>query len=265
MWTADPRRRLLVAAAIATFAIVFVLLVLVEREGLGLGRFFFISIVLVALATDAWLGALAGVLATALYVIGVLASPRIPQSDVVTFATLVRFMSFVAVGALIGYFASDHRELVGRLKAPAERDELTGLPRGRAFESEMSKRLGGTGPFSLLIGEIGPLVVAQGSGSDALLRVSRLITNCLDPRDMIVRVGEAEFGVLTSLSSGEDAARLAATLESVIDQQGLDVTFGWAVAPQGGANALSLCQAADERRYARALIRAGRALPQYAV
>ena len=108
-------------------------------------------------------------------------------------------------------------------------------------------------------------MVAQGSGSDALLRVSRLITNCLDPRDMIVRVGEAEFGVLTSLSSGEDAARLAATLESVIDQQGLDVTFGWAVAPQDGANALSLCQAADERRYARALIRAGRALPQYAV
>ena len=84
-----------------------------------------------------------------------------------------------------------------------------------------------------------------------------LLTTCLDPRDALVRVGRDEFGVLTSLSSGEEAGRLAATL----DQEGLDVTFGWAVAPQDGENALSLCQAADERRYARTLIRAAR--PHY--
>jgi GGDEF domain-containing protein len=256
----------LVAAAGFGFALVFVVIALFEHPGLGLGlgRFLFLPIVLLALATDAWLGALGGMFATGLYILAVVVSPRIPESNILTFSMLVRFVSFVAVGALIGYFAKEHRELVGRLRALAERDELTGLPRGRAFESEMSKRLAQPAPFSLLLGAIGPLVDLDGHDeSDALLRVSRLLTTCLDPRDTLVRVGQDEFGVLTSLSSGEEAGKLVSTLESVLDQEGLDVTFGWAVSPQGGANALSLCQAADERRYARTLIRAAR--PQYSV
>jgi hypothetical protein len=146
MRTADPRRTALLLGAGFGFGLCFVLVALFERSGLGLGRFLFLPVVLFALATDAWLGALGGVLATGLYVLGVLVSPRIPQSSIVTFSMLVRFVSFVAVGALIGYFAKEHRELVGRLWALAERDELTGLPRGRAFESEMSKRLGESGP-----------------------------------------------------------------------------------------------------------------------
>ena len=64
--------------------------------------------------------------------------------------------------------------------------------------------------------------------------------------------------MLAPLSWGEEAGKLASTLEAVLDGEGLDVTFGWAVAPQDGPNALSLCQAADERRYARKLIRAAR-------
>ncbi len=263
MRTADPKRSVLLAAAGAGFALCFLVVVLFEHPGLGLGRFLFLPIVLLALATDAWLGALGGVIATALYVLAVLASPRIPQSSILTLSMLVRFVSFVAVGALIGYFAKEHRELVGRLRALAERDELTGLPRGRAFESEMSKRLVQRAPFSLLLGAIGPLVDLDGRGdeADALLRISRLLTTCLDPRDALVRVGQDEFGVLTSLSSGEEAGKLVAMLESVLDREGLDVTFGWAVSPQDGENALSLCQAADERRYARMLIRAAR--PHY--
>ncbi len=247
-----------------SFALLFVAVALFDRPGLGIGRFLFLPVVLLALATDAWIGALGGVLATALYVIAVILSPHVAQSSIFTLSTLVRFTSFVAVGALIGYFAKEHRDLVGRLRALADRDDLTGLPRGRAFESEMSRRLAEPGPFSLLLGVIGPLVDLEAASgeADALLRVSRLLTTCLDPRDSLVRVGQDEFGVLTSLSSGEEAGKLAATLESVLDQSGLDVTFGWAVAPQEGTNALSLCQAADERRYARTLIRAAR--PTYA-
>ena len=238
-------------------------IVLFDRPGVGLGRFLFLSIVLLALATDAWLGALGGMFATLLYVVAVFASPRIPQSSILTLSTLVRFASFVAVGALIGYFAKEHRDLVGRLRALAERDELTGLPRGRAFESEMTRRLAAPGPCALLLGTLGPVVDQDehGDEGDALLRLSRLLGSCLDPRDSLVRVGHDEFGVLTTLGSGDEAGRLASTLESVLDQEGLDVTFGWAVVPQDGTNALSLCQAADERRYARALVRAAR--PQY--
>jgi GGDEF domain-containing protein len=258
MRTADPRRKLLLLAAAVSYAAVFALLVFVERPGLGLGRFFFISIVLLALAADAWLGALGGVLATALYVVAVLANPHVANSNIANVADAVRFASFVAVGALIGYFAKEHRELVGRLRALADRDELTGLPRGRAFESEMRKRLEASEPFSLLIAEFAG---AEDADADSLLHISRLIMSRLDPRDALVRVGQDEFGVLTSLPSGEDAGKLAATLESVLDQQGLDVTFGWAVVPQDGTDALSLCRAADERRYARAIIRAGRLQP----
>ncbi len=258
--TADPRRWVLLTAAGASFALIFAVVVLFDRPGLGLGRFFFLSIVLLALATDAWLGALTGVLATALYMLAIVISPRMPESSLFTLSMLVRVVSFVAAGALIGYFAKEHRVLVGRLRGLAERDDFTGLPRGRAFESEMSKRLATPESCALLIGAIGPLVDELGDEADTLLRVSRLLTTCLDPRDALVRVGHDEFGVLTSLSSGEEAGRLAATLESVLDQEGLDVTFGWAVTPQDGTNALSLCQAADERRYARMQIRAARPL-----
>ena len=132
---------MLLAAAGFGFALFFVVVCVFEHPGLGLGRFLFLPIVLLALATDAWLGALGGMFATGLYILAVVVSPQIPQSSILTFSMLVRFVSFVAVGALIGYFAKEHRELVGRLRALAERDELTGLPRGRAFESEMSKRL----------------------------------------------------------------------------------------------------------------------------
>jgi len=251
-----PRRRLLLGCTVATYAIVFVLLVLFEQPSLGLGRFFFVGIVLLALATDAWIGALGGVAATALFVLAVVASPRLPQSEIVAPSTLIRFISFVAVGALIGYFAKEHRELVARLQALAERDALTGLPRGRAFESEITRRLDAERPFSILLGEIEPLVGPEApAGHDTLIRVAGLIRNNLDPRDTLVRVGNDEFAVLASSRSGVEARRLVATLESVLDQQGLEVTFGWAVSPQEGTNALSLCQAADDRRHARKLIR----------
>jgi GGDEF domain-containing protein len=241
---------------------VFVLLVLFERPGLGLGRFFFVAIVLLALATNAWVGALGGVTATALLVLAIVASPRLAQSEIVAPSTLIRFTSFVAVGALIGYFAKQHRELVARLQALAERDALTGLPRGRAFESEITKRLDAVRPFSILLGEIEPLMGPEDRPEqDTLIRVAALIRSNLDPRDTLVRVGNDEFAVLTSRQSGAEARKLVATLESVLDQQGLEVTFGWAVSPQEGTNALSLCQAADDRRHARKLIRGGRTIP----
>jgi hypothetical protein len=251
----------LLSAGGVSFALLFVAVALFDRPGLGIGRFLFLPVVLLALATDAWIGALGGVLATALYVIAVIRSPHMAQSSIFTLSTLVRFTSFVAVGALIGYFAKEHRDLVGRPRALADRDDLTGRPRLRVGDEQKARGAG-----SLLAPARRDRAArrsrSKSGEADALLRVSRLPTTCLDPRDSLVRVGQNEFGVLTSLSSGEKAGKLAATLESVLDQSGLDVTFGWAVAPQQGTNALSLCQAADERRYARTLIRAAR--PTYA-
>jgi len=56
---------------------------------------------------------------------------------------------------------------------------------------------------------------------------------------------------LAALGSTQEAARLASRLESVLAGAGLGITFGWAVHPQDGLNALSLYRAADEWLYAR--------------
>jgi hypothetical protein len=42
-------------------------------------------------------------------------------------------------------------------------------------------------------------------------------------------------------------------------REGSPITFGWAVYPTDGENALSLYRAADERLYARKLVRGERA------
>ena len=59
------------------------------------------------------------------------------------------------------------------------------------------------------------------------------------------------IAALAALGSTQEAARLASRLESVLAGAGLGITFGWAVHPQDGLNALSLYRAADERLYAR--------------
>ena len=53
----------------------------------------------------------------------------------------------------------------------------------------------------------------------------------------------------------QERGTFAARLERVLASQGSQITFGWAVFPSDGENALSLYRAADERLYARKLVR----------
>jgi GGDEF domain-containing protein len=71
-------------------------------------------------------------------------------------------------------------------------------------------------------------------------------------------VGGDEFAILTYARGTDDAARVAAQLQRLLGTEGLAVTFGWASYPQDGKNALSLYRAADERLYARKVIRGER-------
>jgi diguanylate cyclase len=91
-----------------------------------------------------------------------------------------------------------------------------------------------------------------------LRRLGAMLANALEPSDEIARVGGDEFAVLAALGSTQEAARLAARLEAVLAGSGIGITFGWAVHPQDGLNALSLYRAADERLYARKYIRSPR-------
>jgi GGDEF domain-containing protein len=85
-----------------------------------------------------------------------------------------------------------------------------------------------------------------------------MLGSSLRPEDEVARVGGDEFAVLT-VAPTDEAAALAAKLEGLLARQGSPITFGWAVFPQDGENALSLYRAADERLYARKLVRGDRA------
>ena len=80
----------------------------------------------------------------------------------------------------------------------------------------------------------------------------------LDPEADVARVGGEEFAVLCVCDSVEHAAQLAVQLERSLCESGSSVTFGWSAYPREGENALTLYRAADERLYARRVLRAPR-------
>jgi diguanylate cyclase (GGDEF)-like protein len=260
---ATAHRRLLLAASVGTSVWVFVAFQLWEQPGLGIGHFYYVAIALAALATGPRWGVIAGVVATGLYALGVVLTPKIPTTDVLTLSTVLRFITFAATGLLIGWFARDNRRLVEQLRVLAERDFLTGLPNTRAFEAAINRRLTEWQPFSLLLGDMDGLKRinderGHAEGNDALQRLAELLGKSLRADDEVARVGGDEFAVLTASKSSEEAGRFCARLEAVLAGAGTAVTFGWAVCPQEGENALSLYRIADERLYARKLIRGER-------
>jgi diguanylate cyclase (GGDEF)-like protein len=260
---ASSYRRLAIALALVLYAVVFTALLVFERPGLGLGHFFYLPVALVALSTGPRVGALAGCAAAVLYAVAFALNPEVPVTQFVTAGAAIRLVPFAASGALLGWFASSNKALVEKLQILAERDHLTGLPNTRAFEAAIARRFDTGRPFAILLGDMDGLKElndrhGEGEGDEALRRLGTLLTNALESADELARVGGDEFAVLAALGSTQEAARLASRLEAVLAGSGLGITFGWAVHPQDGLNALSLYRAADERLYARKYIRSPR-------
>lgn len=263
MPAATSHRRLAIILAVAMYATVFAGLLVFERPGLGLGHFFYLPVALVALSTGPRIGALAGGVAAVLYAVAFALNPEVPTTQIVTAGAAIRLIPFAASGALLGWFASSNRALVDQLQILAERDHLTGLPNTRAFEGAIARRFESGRPFAILLGDMDGLKEmndrhGEVEGDEALRRLGAMLTNALGPGDELARVGGDEFAVLAALGSTQEAARLASRLEAVLAGAGLGITFGWAVHPQDGLNALSLYRAADERLYARKYIRSPR-------
>ncbi|HEY7706844.1 MAG TPA: GGDEF domain-containing protein [Gaiellaceae bacterium] len=253
-------RHALLAAAAASFVVVFVTFLLYERPGLGIAHFFYLSIAMTAVVTGPRIGALAGVAATLLYVAAVVLNPTIPSTDVLTASTVIRCVTFVSIGCLIGYFARRSRMMVEELRILAERDVLTGLPNTRAFEAAITKRLEAGRPFALLLADMDALKELNhesgpSAGNEALCRVADRLSKSLAPEDQVARVGSDEFAVLASCQTLDEASELSARLEWILSSQGTKATFGWAVHPQEGENALAVYRAASERLYARKVMR----------
>jgi hypothetical protein len=109
--TAAVTRRFLALVAAATYAIVFLSVVLWERPGLGTGHFFYLAIALLALATGPLVGAAGGLLAIGLYALAIMISPR-AAPEVLTLAMVIRAVTFVSMGALIGWYAARNRSVI---------------------------------------------------------------------------------------------------------------------------------------------------------
>jgi diguanylate cyclase (GGDEF)-like protein len=251
-------RRLFVAAAGAIYASVFVAFLFLETSGLGIGHFYYLAIALVALALGPVFGAAAGGFATALYAVGVVLNDEMPIADIATVSTPIRLVNYVAVGALLGWFAAHYRAANAELQILAQRDLVTGLPNTRAFERAIDRRLSEAEPFALLVGDLDSLPAGEDRDA-ALRRISDALSGALGPGSDVARVGSEEFAVLTPCGSVEQAAQLAAWLERSLCEGGALVTFGWSAFPREGENALTLYRAADERLYARRVLREPRA------
>ena len=259
MTAAHSYRRALVVASLLTYGVVFFAFLGWEQPGLGIGHFYYLAIALFALASNARFGALAGIIATGMYAVDVVLNPNIPSAEVLTLSTAIRLVTYTGIGVILGWFASHYRDLVAQLRILAERDSLTGLPNTRAFEAAINRRLDAGRPFALLIGDMDGLravneVKGHPEGDLLLHRLADALGRILGPEDEVARVGGDEFAVLARMRPGDDPRNSATRLEAALGGTAR-ITFGWASYPADGDNALSLYRAADERLYARKLIR----------
>jgi diguanylate cyclase (GGDEF)-like protein len=246
--------RLFLGTAAAIYVVVFLSFLLLEHPGLGLGHFYYLAIALVALSFGPAWGAAAGCLATALYSCGVYFNHAVPSSEILTLATPIRLVNYVAIGALLGWFAAHYRTANAELQILAQRDLVTGLPNTRAFELAIDRRLAEPAPFALLVGDLDSVGLHE--DTDRALRVlADTVTGVLGPETELARVGAEELAVLTPCESVEQAAQQAVRLERTLCEAGVLVTFGWSAYPREGENALTLYRAADERLYARRVLR----------
>jgi diguanylate cyclase (GGDEF)-like protein len=244
------------------FALVTLGLIFLEHPGLGLGHFFYLPIALIAIVHGPRFGALAGTAAAVLYTVASFVSPSL-HSGLVTISAPIRLITFATCGMLVGWFAHQNRDLIQRFEVLAERDRLTGLPNMRAFEAAVDRRFATAEPFAMLLGDLDGLREANeagghGEGDVVLVQLAETLGTLVRAEEEIARVGGDEFAVLVTVRGKDAAAQRANQLEQRLAQHGLAVTFGWAAYPDEGSNALGLIRVADERLYARKLVRGRR-------
>lgn len=264
MSAASALKLQLLAAGI--FGGVFVLFDSLERPGLGIAHSYYLAVILAALAGGPVRGALAGILATVLYAVGIVLNSHVPTASLLTIATSIRALAFVSVGLVVGFYASRSRTLTRELQRIAEeqrvlasRDRLTGLPNTRAFEIAVTTRLEAAEPFALLVGDLDGLkrVNEQSGydeGNDLLRKFAETVIERLSPSADVARVGDDELAILVRLTLDELPGTVAAHLERQLARDGVAATFGWATYPEEATTALGLYRVADERLYARKIL-----------
>jgi diguanylate cyclase (GGDEF)-like protein len=247
-----------VASAILLYGIVFVVFVMFEVPGLGLGHFFYIPVALLALAWGTRIGFAGGVVATGLYALAIVLTPRLPTRDVLTVATAIRLITYSSCGVLVGWFSNQHHRLADQLRELAERDFLTGILNTRVFDDALGRRCQSGRPFVLLLGDMDNLkeindAHGHAAGNSELRRLAEALTAAIGPGDELARVGGDEFAILMD-ARVDDAADVCGRLRAKLAATGVQITFGWAALPDDGMGPLELFRKADDRLYAAKLI-----------
>jgi diguanylate cyclase (GGDEF)-like protein len=257
---ASHQRAFLLASAAVLYPLIFGAFLLFEKPGLGLGHFYYVPVAMVALAEGAAWGAAAGIAATGFYAVGLLLNPHLATSQILTAGSIVRLVTYTAMGALVGWFASHHRDLSDRLRVASERDHLTGLLNTRAFDAALTSRLEQGRPFGLILADVDNMKEINDSeghavGNDVLRHAGEVLAHGREPNEQVARIGGDEFAVITGLSGSDAVRELCSRLTAALGDEGISMSFGWAVCPRDGETSLLLFRAADERLYAQKLIR----------
>ena len=254
-------RRLVLALAVPAYAGVFTAFVIIERPGLGIGHFFYVPICLIALATDAWRGAAAGLFAAGLYVVAVLLA-HVTTTDVLTWSSMIRLVTYTSVGALLGWYASRNRQLLGELGDRALQDFLTGIGNARFFDAKLAERCAHGRPFTLVLVDLDDFgqineVHGHDAGNTALCQVAQALRDIAWPADDVARIGGDEFAFLTHLQP-EQARHVCARLARVLTKDNLRMSFGTTCYPDDGTSAVELFRKADDRLFAAKLLNRNR-------
>jgi len=250
-------QRLLFASAVG-FVAIFALILVYGRPGLGLGQCFYVPVVLAALATGPLVGGLAGVAAIVLYEAGILLNGTATWASLEAANTPIRLISYVLAGATVGYFAVQGRRMLAQslhvldeLLDLSRREVITASLTSEGLEQAINRRIGAKKPFGLLVGE----TVGRRKGDEELRRTARLLSAELHHDDQLARLGPSRFAILVAARSPGRARETSEHLERTLQSENVPITFGWAVYPQEGHEALELFGAAVDRLQARRLIR----------
>ena len=152
-------------------------------------------------------------MATALYTLAIVVTPRLPTGDVLTAATVIRLVTYSSCGVLVGWFANEHRRHLGQLRELAERDFLTGILNTRMFDDALARRCSGARPFLLLLADMDNLKLVNDThghtaGNAELRRLANALAEAVGPDDELARVGGDEFAILTEAGVSEAGACL---------------------------------------------------------
>ena len=169
-----------------------------------------------------------------------------------------------------GLLALRDRRRLRRAQRAALGDPLTGLANRLAFDHQLAiaweraKRYeGGLGVLVLDLDRFKQIndVGGHQAGDNHLREVGRVISSRARRSDMAARLGGDEFVVLSSGPGASGLPTLASDLRSELEQNGIEVSLGWAAREPNDGDPAAVLHRADLAMYEdKAARRAGRSL-----